>query len=188
MNKPQVYVIHGYLASPSDHWFPWLKKTMEEKQVSVEVLALPDSSAPVSGAWHQTLMEGIEVLDENTYLIAHSLGCATLLRYLEAALGKKSIGGIILVSGFVSSMSSRPQFDAFVDRVFDFNKVIDATPQRAVIASRQDDIVPYDYSEQLAMSLDASLHSIDGAGHFLGSDGYDEFPQLLDVLQTMIST
>ncbi|MED4253322.1 alpha/beta hydrolase, partial [Priestia megaterium] len=24
----QVYIIHGYGASPSNHWFPWLKEKL----------------------------------------------------------------------------------------------------------------------------------------------------------------
>lgn len=26
--KKQVYIIHGYRASSTNHWFPWLKKRL----------------------------------------------------------------------------------------------------------------------------------------------------------------
>ena len=54
-----------------------------------------------------------------------------------------------------------------------------------MIGSPQDSIVPYSLTEALASGLRVDLYSIDDAGHFLAEDGYDSFPQLLDILLKM---
>lgn len=185
MNEINVYIIHGFIASPSDHWFQWLKEELEERGISVKVLALPDSSAPDPIVWQQTLSENIDRLNESTFIVAHSLGSVSVLNYLEDREGK-SIGGLILVSGFVAPLPELPQLNSFVDHEVNFEKIIKAAPQRAVIGSSQDPIVPYSLTEALARGLRVDLYSIDGAGHFLTEDGYDSFPQLLDTLLKMI--
>ena len=36
--KKQIYVIHGYGASPDKHWFPWLKRILGNKGYEIEKL------------------------------------------------------------------------------------------------------------------------------------------------------
>lgn len=187
MRESNVYIIHGFMATPADHWFQWLKDKLEERGIAVKVLALPDSFSPDPIVWQKTLGENIDRLNENTFLVAHSLGCVSLLSYLEDREGDKPIGGLVLVSGFVAPLPELPQLNSFVDHQVNFEKIIKVAPQRAVFGSPQDSIVPYSLTEGLARDLSAGLYSIDGAGHFLAEDGYDAFPQLLDKLLKMIS-
>lgn len=187
MSEYDVYIIHGFMATPADHWFQWLKGKLEERGVSVKVLALPDSFSPDPIIWQKTLEENIGRLNENTFLVAHSLGCVSLLSYLEDREGDKPIGGLVLVSGFVAPLPELPQLNSFVGHQVNFEKIIKVAPQRAVFGSPQDSIVPYSLTERLARDLNADLYSIDGAGHFLAEDGYDTFPQLLDKLLEMTS-
>jgi len=44
--RKQVYIIHGYGASPSNHWFPWLKEKLMADDHQVSVLHMPNSSDP----------------------------------------------------------------------------------------------------------------------------------------------
>jgi len=46
-----------------------------------------------------------------------------------------------------------------------------------------DDIVAPQLSAALAQSLDAELIELERGGHFLGSDGFDAFPQVWQKLQ-----
>jgi predicted alpha/beta hydrolase family esterase len=54
--------------------------------------------------------------------------------------------------------------------------------QRVVIGALDDPIVPYTYTDSLAKSLDAKMVTVAKGGHFMGSDGFTEFPLLLDEL------
>ncbi|MEN6670289.1 alpha/beta hydrolase [Psychrobacter sp. B38] len=182
MSHSNVYIIHGFQATPFDHWFQWLKNELEARGVSVKVLAMPDSSSPDPVAWQATLAENIDTFNENTFLVAHSLGCVSLLTYLQGRVDDRSIGGLILVSGFTSPLAELPQLDTFVDGQIDFGTLANAIPKRVVFGSPQDPIVPYGLTEKLAKDLGADLQPMIGAGHFLAEDGYNTFPQLLEVL------
>ncbi|WP_460151553.1 RBBP9/YdeN family alpha/beta hydrolase, partial [Priestia megaterium] len=74
----QVYIIHGYGASPSNHWFPWLKEKLIADNHQVSVLHMPNSSDPKKEEWLKTLANKIKNLDNNAYFVAHSLGSITL--------------------------------------------------------------------------------------------------------------
>ena len=78
----KLYIIPGYRASPTDHWFPWLKQQAEARGSAATVLKMPTPSNPELGEWLKTLQERISDPDKNTFFVAHSLGCITLLRYL----------------------------------------------------------------------------------------------------------
>ena len=90
-----AYVIHGYGASPTDHWFPWLQARLQAAGIPTIVPPLPDSEHPDFAAWQATLTQTIGTPDRNTLLIAHSLGTISLLHYLSATR-PASVGGLVI--------------------------------------------------------------------------------------------
>ncbi len=44
---------------------------------------MPNALEPKVEEWVEYLSSNINVCDENTFFVAHSLGCVTLLRYLQ---------------------------------------------------------------------------------------------------------
>jgi len=184
----QVYIIHGYGASPSNHWFPWLKEKLIADDHQVSVLHLPNSSDPKKEEWLKTLATKIKNLDTNTYFVAHSLGSITLLNYLEQLDPLPGFGGFILVSGFSKPLSSLPSLDPFTVKKVDYQKIISATNSRAVIAAEDDYIVPFQLSENLSKQLDTSFYPVKKGGHFLEDDGFITFPLVYDILNNMIKT
>ncbi len=158
----KLYIIPGYRASPTDHWFPWLKQRAEARGSAATVLKMPTPSNPELGEWLKTLQESISAPDKNTFFVAHSLGCITLLRYLDSLPAERQIGGFILVSGFSSLPSGTlsKQLDPFIK-----------------------DPVDYEHLRKMAAkSLDAKMVTVAKGGHFMGSDGFTEFPLLLGEL------
>jgi len=184
--KPIVYIVHGYRATPADHWFPWLQAQLVERGIETRVLALPDSSQPSAQAWADYLDRAVDRHDRATYFVAHSLGCIALLKHLQRQPSDIQLGGMVLVSGFSAKLPALPQLDAFVGGPVTFNGVRQSVAERYVIAARDDQIVPYPLSVELARQLDAPLLSVDHGGHFLGSDGFTRMPQVLTLLWGMI--
>lgn len=90
-----AYIIHGYGASPTDHWFPWLQARLQAAGIPTIVPPLPDSEHPDFAAWQATLTQTIGTPDRNTLLIAHSLGTISLLHYLSATR-PASVGGLVI--------------------------------------------------------------------------------------------
>lgn len=187
MSKVNVFIIHGFMATPQDHWFPWLKNELEKRAIAVKVLALPDSSFPNPVNWHNAMSENIDTLNDNTFIVTHSLGTVSLLTYLEDRnVDNSMIGGLVIVSGFASPLPELPQLNGFVSRPINFKKIIHMVPKRVVFGSPQDPIVPYALTKQLAEKLESEIYPIENAGHFLASDGFKIFPKLLQTLLNMI--
>lgn len=45
MNK-QLFIVHGYQATPQDHWFPWLAEEMRKEGYQTTSIPLPHSDQP----------------------------------------------------------------------------------------------------------------------------------------------
>ena len=90
--------MHGWDGSPKNCWFPWLKNKLEEKGFAVWVLSMPHPENPTISDWVGHLASVVGKADKNTYLVGHSIGCQTVLRYIEQL--QKPIGGVVCVAGF----------------------------------------------------------------------------------------
>lgn len=182
-----LYIVHGYGASPSEHWFAWLKSEMEKTGATVSIINLPTPDDPQPQAWQRALETQVTSLDNSTYFVAHSLGSITLLRFLEKHLTNAPIGGYILVSGFNERLPTLPQLDRFIKPDIDYGKLAQRASSRVVIAAPDDAVVPYRFSQALAKSLDARFITVEQGNHFLASDGFTEFPLVLAELQKAIA-
>ncbi|MFD1885726.1 RBBP9/YdeN family alpha/beta hydrolase [Paenibacillus wenxiniae] len=188
MQQTKIYIVHGYTAAPEHHWFPWLQKTLTTERITVEVLAMPDSMSPDPEAWLTYMNDHVEQPDQHTFFVGHSLGCITILKYLERLDANARVGGVIMVSGFGDPLSTLPELDRFVHQPVDYKKLITGISERIVIAAEDDAIVPIVYSERFAQCLQAELHRMEKGGHFLDRDGYVEFPLVRDLLLNMVES
>lgn len=184
----QVYIVHGYMASPGDHWFGWLKSQLEARGARVTILAMPDSSDPDPAAWQRHLQQSVERHDGDSYFVAHSLGCIALLHYLQSLPADTQIGGLLLVAGFSASLPNLPQLDKFTrSPKLEADRIVAMTSQRAVIASRNDAAVPYALTVDLSRQLRAQLSTVEEGGHFLGREGFTTLPVAYELLSAMMS-
>ncbi|HIH15763.1 MAG: hypothetical protein QT08_C0014G0048 [archaeon GW2011_AR17] len=78
----QAYFVHGWEGSPTNIWFPWLKKEVEKLGYKVKALKMPHPELPTIKEWVRTLEKEVNPSEE-TILIGHSIGCQTIMRYLE---------------------------------------------------------------------------------------------------------
>ena len=179
----RIHIVHGFNASPAEHWFPWLQRQLENRGHAASVLDLPSSHAPEPQAWLQAMQEQIGTPDRDTYFVTHSLGGIALLRFLERAKVDGAIGGYVLVSGFNAPLSVLPQLDAFAKADLDVRRLARIATHRSVIASLDDVGVPHTLSNALARSLEARYVTVERGGHFLGSEGFTEFPLVLSELE-----
>nr|WP_298794905.1 alpha/beta fold hydrolase [uncultured Acetobacter sp.] len=183
LSSRQYVIVHGYTANPDAHWFPWLKKQLELSGATVRVPALPSSQAPEPDAWAETLNTLLPHLNNQTFLIGHSLGCVTLLRHLMSRPKGETVGGYVLVSGFDQHLQTLPQLDAFTDSPLNYEDLQSRSAFRASVFSDNDGIVDPGLSRTLAASLHTTTLDVPGGGHFLGREGYEQFPELLELLK-----
>ena len=180
----KVIIVHGYTASPQKNWFPWLKAELGSLGASVYIPEMPESSSPNPDKWQQCLTDLSADIDENTLLIGHSLGCVTVLRFLEQVLAEnQKVGGYILVSGFDSEQDTLPELASHTQYKLNYDALINASDKRISIISSNDEIVSPSSSKRLANSLKTDIFVEDNAGHFLDREGYTEFPFLLRLIK-----
>ncbi|MEK7628244.1 MAG: alpha/beta fold hydrolase [Patescibacteria group bacterium] len=182
----KVIIVHGWEGKPTSNWFPWLKSELETRGVQTEVPAMPNSELPRESEWLVHLRATIGEPEEDTFLIGHSLGCVTILRYLESLPEGVRVGGAVFVAGF-SERIGFPELNNFFSCPVDFRRARRASLQQIVaIQSDNDKYVPAWHGEVFRDKLGARLVTIPNGGHFNRSEGFTEFPQaLLELLDLM---
>src|SRR3990167_1700607 len=101
----RIIIIHGWDGYPEEGWFPWLKKELKNQGLEVLVPQMPEPEAPKIENWVPKFSEIVGTPDENTYLVGHSMGCQTIVRYLEALPEGVKIGGAVFIGGFFKRLT-----------------------------------------------------------------------------------
>lgn len=180
----QVNVIHGYTASPEENWYPWIQQTADQQHCSLKVLRLDPSPRPELSRWESQINEQMGSLDENSIVIAHSLGTVAALDYLSKNLTHQRIKQLVLVAGFNGRLGRLAEVYPFIDAAqIDFELLKRQIEQRVVIYSAGDAHVPPKFSIEQAKSLDAELISAQWQGHFIDSEGCTELPEVWRAIQ-----
>ncbi|MFD4992208.1 RBBP9/YdeN family alpha/beta hydrolase [Cellulosimicrobium cellulans] len=181
-------IIHGYGATPRDHWFDWLADCLRRDGTPTQIPALPEPSSPDPRAWSDATSHAIGRPGPGSILVAHSLGCLAVLRHLASLAGPWSLGRLVLVAGFVDPLPALPELDGFIDGGVDVSGVAERIRDLSVLRSDNDLYVPGGHTDRLAELLGASARVVPGAGHFLASDGVTSLPEALEVITSHEAT
>lgn len=190
----QAILVHGLAGKPGNHWFPWLRRELKKRGIKSQAPKLPHPFLPVRDEWVAELRDAIED-PEQTILIGHSLGCPTILYYLEKYRGKKKFPVVVLVAGFgrrflnpkVEKLQAR--LLRWHDKPLNFSKIRSKADKFVCINSTDDLLIPFSEGEWLAKKLKAELvpekkrHFVAVAGH-----GTVELPSALDAVMRNVSS
>src|SRR3989338_4601841 len=99
----RVFIVHQWGGSPSTDWYPLLKDELVTRNFGVSVPELPESGNPQIKPWVEKLREAVGVPDSETFFVAHSIGCQTVMRYLES-IGEV-VGGAVFVAPWLHLMN-----------------------------------------------------------------------------------
>ncbi|MEU0663913.1 RBBP9/YdeN family alpha/beta hydrolase [Streptomyces lavendulocolor] len=175
-------IIHGYGATPEDHWFGWLAGRLDANGIRTTVPALPNPLDPDPGQWADAVRDAVGIPDENTTVVAHSLGCLTVLRHLRSLRAPWNLGTLVLVAGFVDPLPALPELDTYIGDGCDVRGQADRIGRLTVIRSDADPYVPTGHTDRLARLLGVRAEVVPGAGHFLASDGVTSLRHALDAV------
>lgn len=183
--KKRVFIIHGWDGHPKEGWYPWLKKQLENKDFSVEVPEMPNPTEPVIEAWVSHLTKVVGEIDENTFFIGHSIGCQTILRYLENLPEKEKVGGAVFVAGWFSltNLSGEEEkriAQPWLDTPINFARIKPHLNKGIAIFSDNDPLVPLDDQHTFQEKLGSDIVIQNQKGHFSGDDGITELPIALE--------
>ncbi|MDP3985280.1 MAG: alpha/beta hydrolase [bacterium] len=185
----RVFIVHGWDDSPEAGWFPWLRKELEAKGFEVIAPQLPDAAYPRMKNWVPALAEAVGTPDDQTFFIGHSMGCQTIIRYLETVSEEVKVGGAVFVAGFLKRLSGLED-DSEVQEIakewletpIDLEKVKTYLDKSIAIFSDNDRYVPLDNQDDFKEKLGSKIIIVSGMKHFAGSSGFTELPIARDSL------
>lgn len=177
----RVINIHGWGGYPQEGWRPWLKKELEDRNYTVINPAMPDTNNPKMRAWISYLSRIVGTPDKNCYLIGHSLGVITILRYLETLKKNQKIGGAVFFAGFTKDLGFK-EINNFFQTPIDYIKIRTHCQKFISVHSDNDPIVSLKYSDILGKELKAEKIISHDMKHFSGDDGITILPIALECI------
>jgi hypothetical protein len=165
----RVFLVHRWGGNPNDDWYPWLKKELEIRGFEVHAPAMPNTEYPVIEEWVSTLEKAVGKPDKDTYFIGHSIGCQTIMRYLEKA--NAEIGGALFIAGWFGlrefeTPEERGIAEPWLTTPIDFEKVKKTAVKITAIFSLDDPFVPISDSSIFKEKLGAKTITEKDKGHF----------------------
>lgn len=166
----RIFLIHGWGGSPDGGWFSWLKKSLTEKGYTVVAPLMPDPETPKIEEWVAHLSEVVGEPDKDTYFVGHSVGCQTIIRYLETIAPQK-VGGAFFVAGWFNLKQLEGPEEEMVARSWiktpiDFAKVKMTTKNFFALFSDNDPWVPTTEAELFRKNLGAEISVLQDKKHF----------------------
>ena len=190
MNK--IFIIHCWDGTKDDGWYPWLDKNLSNDHNIAYRFNMPDTSNPEINKWVSFLNEQVGTLDNNTYFVGHSIGCQTILRYLQTK-DVCNIGGILFVAPWldlldfaISDEESYNTAKPWLTTPIDFEKIKRFTNNIHCIFSDDDYFVSLDQKNKFEKLLNAKTLVVSGKGHISQDDDVFELNEILDECSKMI--
>lgn len=183
----RAIIVHCWDGTPEYCWYPWLKNELVKQGFTVQVPAMPETELPKQKLWVPKLQEVIGQPDQDLILVGHSVGCITLLRYLEDLTPEQKIGGAVLVAGFTDDLGFE-ELKNYFEEPLNFEKIKSICPNFICIHSDNDPFVPMKHSGIFKDKLNAQIIVKHQMGHFSGEvDNEKSCTELPDALEAVLS-
>jgi predicted alpha/beta hydrolase family esterase len=186
-------MVHGWGGTATSGWRPWLKSQLEKMGCEVLALDMPDTDTPVIEKWVGHLAEAVGTPDNDTFFVGHSIGCQTILRYLDSYPFEPlaTVGGAVFVAGWfnlenLEDEESKAVARPWLERPIDLKKIKTVLPKSTLIISDNDPYGSFDNNKQKFAEIGSKIVVVKGAGHMTGKEGFREFPLLLSELEKFI--
>ena len=188
-DQKDIYIVHGWGGHANESWFPWLAEQAEAEGHKVTRLSMPNTDEPEIEKWVDHLKTEIKDPDEDAYLVGHSIGCQTILRYLETLDIK--IGGVLLVAPFfnlpyLETEEEKRIAKPWLETPIKIDEVRQSIGNITAIFSDDDPDVSIDDAPLFRDRLGAKVIIEHNKGHFTESDVGKELPVARDQLLRMV--
>lgn len=182
----RVFVVHRWEGGPHDDWRPWLKSELETAGYEVVIPAMPGTESPVIEKWVDHLAGVVGEADADTYFVGHSIGCQTILRYLENCT--KPVGGAIFVSGWfhlehLEDAGTKDIAKPWLTVPIDLEKVKRVLRKSLLIISDNDPYGAFEENKRKFSQLGSEIIVLHHAGHMTKADGFTTLSQVIEYLK-----
>lgn len=182
----RVIIVHCWEGYPDYCWYSQTKKELEERGFEVSVPEMPETANPKLSGWLPKLKEVIGNTDENLYLVGHSLGCITILRFLENLEDNQKVGGVVFVAGFTDDLGYK-ELANFFETEINFAKIKTKAKEFIAIHSDNDPYVDLKYGDIFKEKLEAEIIVLHNKGHFSGEvDNEESCTSLPEVTEAIL--
>ena len=188
----KIYMVHCWDGNRDDGWYPWLDENISDENVKVYRFNMPDTNNPKIDVWVSYLSEQVKDLDSETYFVGHSIGCQTIMRYLQDKDIK--IGGILFVAPWlellpeaVSDKESLITATPWLNTPICFDNIRNICDNITCIFSDNDYFVPLEQESEFKKLLNAKTIIVNGMGHISIDDGIEELEEAYDALMEIIN-
>ncbi|KKP62864.1 MAG: hypothetical protein UR57_C0010G0028 [Candidatus Nomurabacteria bacterium GW2011_GWE2_34_25] len=128
----KVYLIHGFEGSPNGGWRPYLMGELEKQDIYSFALSMPTPDKPIVSEWLSEIKHYVDRdINDDVYLVGHSLGGTAILRYLEQ-FNSHNIKGVIIVSAPCMRTEVNKKIWSFLETNFDWS-VIKKSIQNVIV-------------------------------------------------------
>ena len=188
----RVFIVHGWGGNPNEAWFPWLKKELEARGYEVFVPAMPEPDEPRIETWIPFLSQLVGVPDSNTFFIGHSIGCQTIIRYLETLPEGVKIGGAVFVAGWYNLRNLETEEEQriagpWVNTPRNDEKIRKVVNQSVAIFSDNDPFVQPENQKSWEEKVGAKIIVEHNKGHFKEEEpAVWELPSALEAVLGMV--
>jgi len=186
----RVFIIHGWEGHPDEAWFPWLKTQLEKRGFEVYVPSMPNTEEPKIEEWVPHLKEMVKDPDENTFFVGHSIGCQTILRYLQDINSK--VGGVVFVAGWVNLKPEALEEEGaeeiaspWLNNQIKWDDIRQKCSNFVALFSDDDPFVFLSDAEIFKDKLGAKIITLNNKGHIGGEANITELPEVLEELEDM---
>jgi len=183
----RLFIVHGWGGNPNEAWLPWLKTEMEKQGWQVFAPEMPETDEPKIEPWVARLKETVGELNEETYFVGHSIGCSTIMHYLENAPAYKKIGGFVFVAPWfnlpnLGTDEEKEIAKPWLETPINFEKVLSHGGSYVALFSDDDPDVPLSDKDLFAERLHTAIQVLHNKGHFSPDANVIELPEARDAL------
>ncbi len=186
LGMKNAFIFHGTGGYPEENWFPWLKERLEECEYKVFVPQFPTPKNQDPEHWFEVFRKYEKQLNTETVIVAHSGGCAFLLRLLESIQVKIKVAVFVAPPIGVMPIKYYEADRPFIEKPFDWRKIRNSSDKFLVFHSEDDPLICIGNGEKVAKELGVDLVRCKNAGHFNAKAGYTKFDLLLEKLKSTL--
>ncbi len=184
--KNNYLLLHGSFASPFSNWLPWLRKELEDRQLTVYTPDLPSGVGFQNYEnWEKIMKCYVEcgLINENTIIFAHSIAPVFICKFLIQ--NKIKVKRIVSVCGFNNYLGINEEYDAVNKSMYleDIERIHDYCDNIICFYSDNDPYVKYEAEKDFASKVADKEIIIPNGGHLNLESGYEKFEELLEYIK-----
>ena len=186
--KNNLFIIHGYNGDTKETFGAYLENEAAKLNIETYLPSFPIKESATYEGWSKVmdtyLLKGM--INENSIIVAHSLGTHFIPRYL--ADNNVKIYLYISMAGFLQDCSVRKDLESvvkdFKPNEDQMDKAIKLMSNRYAIYSDNDHLNPKEELERYAERFKAEKVFIPNMGHMGRKSGVKEIPQIIDIIKS----